>query len=239
MIGSIANICDRASSCKINLVIYDYLGGNLLSLSVISIPPTTKGLPAKVVVGLHGWGANGEDLASLASFLELSNYQFFFPDAPFPHPYSSEGKMWYSFAQTPAEAAQGAEELGASQELLQNWLTTLPETTGVPLESTILMGFSQGGAMALDLGFQLPVGGLVILSGYLHPLPQRNSGSTVPPILMVHGKQDNVVPVTSARLAKTTLEAMKAQVNYYEFEMAHEIRSEVLPIIKDFIEKLG
>jgi phospholipase/carboxylesterase len=187
---------------------------------------------------LHGWGANGEDLASLASFLELPNYQFFFPNAPFPHPYSSEGKMWYSFAQTPAEAAVGAQELATSQELLQNWLTNLPETTGVPLESTILMGFSQGGAMALDLGFQLPVAGLVILSGYLHPVPQGSSTSTLPPILMVHGKQDSVVTVTSARLAKTTLEAMKATVSYYECEMAHEIRPEVLPIIKGFISRL-
>ncbi|WP_245916082.1 alpha/beta hydrolase [Merismopedia glauca] len=190
------------------------------------------------MVGLHGWGANGEDLASLASLLDLPNYQFLFPDAPFAHPYSSEGKMWYSFAQTSAEAAQGDRELAASQELLQNWLVSLPETTGVPLERIILMGFSQGGAMALDLGFKLPVAGLVILSGYLHPAP-RSSEVDLPPMLIVHGKQDNVVPVTSARLARGTIEAMGAKVNYHEFDMGHEIRSEVLPIIKEFIRQVA
>jgi phospholipase/carboxylesterase len=185
-------------------------------------------------VGLHGWGANGEDLASLASLLDLPNYQFLFPDAPFPHPYSSEGKMWYSFAQTPEEAAQSQRELGFSQELLHNWLVNLPETTKVPLEQTILMGFSQGGALTLDLGLKIPCARLVVLSGYLHSIAQ-NTNAELKPILMIHGKQDNVVPITSARMAKSTLEAMGAKVSYHEFDMGHQISPEALAIANKFL----
>lgn len=204
-----------------------------MSLSIVSIPPATDALPTGVVVGLHGWGANAQDLASLASVLNLPDRLFLFPNAPFPHPYSSVGKMWYSFPQTAAESLQSQDELAASHQLLHDWLLDLPKTTNIPLERTILAGFSQGGAMTLDLGFKLPLAGLIVMSGYLHETA-RNS-APLAPILMIHGKQDDVVPVTAARSARSNLEAMGAEIAYHEFDMGHEIRPQVFPIIKEFI----
>lgn len=142
--------------------------------------------------------------------------------------------MWYSFPQNPAEEGQCQVELASSQDLLERWLVSLPGTTKIPLERTAVIGFSQGGAMALDLGFKLPLAGLVILSGYLHPA-KRDLKPDLPPILMVHGKKDTVVPVSSARSASAALKAMGAQLDYYEFEMGHEVSPKILPTIKDFI----
>jgi phospholipase/carboxylesterase len=133
---------------------------------------------------------------------------------------------------------QSESELASSRELLQDWLVSLPKATGVPLERTVLMGFSQGGAMALDIGCQLPVARLVILSGYLHSPPASNTAH-LPPILIIHGNQDTVVPLTSASFARSTLEARGASVSYHEFDMGHEIRPQVLPIVRDFIEAVG
>ncbi|HAA33061.1 MAG TPA: serine esterase, partial [Cyanobacteria bacterium UBA8553] len=63
------------------------------------------------------------------------------------------------------------------------WLKSLQDTTGIPLESTILSGFSQGAAMALDVGLMLPLAGLVSLSGYLPSKPKLTARKSFPPVL--------------------------------------------------------
>ena len=179
-------------------------------------------------MALHGWGANAQDLASLVPFLNLPNYQFMFPDAPFPHPYMYGGKMWYDLSN---EKAQGLPE---SRKLLTDWLKSLESTTGVPLSRTILSGFSQGAAMTLDLGLSLPLAGLVALSGYLHPV-SVSPGSGFPPVLVVHGRQDSVVPLSAAHKTRDSLVALGVEVQYQEFDMGHEIRPEVIALIRNFV----
>lgn len=180
-----------------------------------------------LIVSLHGWGADAQNLASLVPLLDLPDYQFMFPDAPFPHPYISMGKMWYDLSD---QKAQGLPE---SRKLLSDWLLSLESSTGVPLSRTILSGFSQGAAMTLDVGLNLPLAGLVALSGYLHPVSKSAGG--FPPVLLVHGRQDSVVPIKAARSARESLVALGVSVQYQEFDMEHEIRPEVLALIRNFI----
>lgn len=242
------------------------------SLSVINIPPAAVGSPAGLVAILHGWGANGEDLASLVPYLNLPDYQFLVPDAPFPHPYTSIGRMWYAFDQQPSQ--NGATQLATSQQILKSWLQSLQVETNIPLERTILMGFSQGGAMTLDVGLNLPLAGLIVLSGYMHTLsavdeaeilefrlpilgfdrfssrspndppasapkeniPHRPLSRKLPPVLAIHGRQDTVVPLGVAREAKDGLTNLGVDIEYHEFDMGHEIRPEVLPLIQNFVK---
>lgn len=181
-----------------------------------------------MIVVLHGWGANAQNLATLTPLLTLNDYQFMFPDAPFPHPYTSTGKMWYNLS------SQKAEGLPESRKLLTDWLRSLESSTGVPLSRTILSGFSQGAAMTLDVGLSLSLAGLVALSGYLHPVSEP-AGGTFPPTLIVHGRQDSVVPLKAAQLARDSLVALGVSVQYQEFDMGHEIRPEVLAVIRNFV----
>jgi len=183
-----------------------------------------------LIVALHGWGANAQNLASVVPLLNLPDYQFMFPDAPFPHPYGSGGKMWYNLSD---QKAQGLPE---SRKLLTDWLHSLENSTGVPLSRTILSGFSQGAAMTLDVGLSLPLAGLVALSGYLHPVSELEE--SIPPVLIVHGRQDSVVPVSAAQKARDSLVAMGIAVRYQEFNMGHEIRPEVLAVIRSFVLEL-
>lgn len=136
--------------------------------------------------------------------------------------------MWYDLAR---EDYKG---LSLSQELLTDWLKSLEGSTGVPLESTILSGFSQGGAMALDVGLNLPVAGLICMSGYLHRTPQ-DLEPPLPSVLIVHGRQDTVVPLSAAQRVRDYLLNLGAPMQYKEFEMGHEIRPEVLEVIREFI----
>jgi phospholipase/carboxylesterase len=202
----------------------------LQSLSVITVSPQSNLPPTGTIVALHGWGANAQDLASLAPYLNLPDYQFLFPDAPFAHPHAPQGKMWYDF-----DANQGYAE---SRQLLIEWLLSVESLTGVPLERTILSGFSQGGAMALDVGLNLPLAGLISLSGYLHPISKSSLNGSFPPVLLVHGRQDTIVPLSLATQARDTLSDLGVQVQYQEFDMGHEVQLDVLTAMRNFVSQV-
>lgn len=201
-----------------------------MSLQFINIPPATREKPAGLIILLHGWGANCQDLASLIPLLQLQNYQFLCPDAPFPHPYMPGGKMWYNLE------LEDVEGLAKSQKLLKNWLVSLEDITNIPLSRTILSGFSQGGAMTLDVGLSLPLAGLVSMSGYLHSKPQLLENHQLP-ILIMHGRQDPIVSLSAAHQAKSSLTNLGLSVQYQEFDMGHEIRPEQISLMRDFISK--
>ena len=200
-----------------------------MTLESINIPPQTEP-PEYLLIGLHGWGANAQDLASLAPAFNWKNTQMLFPDAPFPHPQVPNGKMWYDLQEFDPEG------LNQSREALTHWLTGLENSTGVPLQRTFLIGFSQGGAMTLDVGFSFPFAGLCSLSGYLHSEPKGSADA--PPTLIVHGTQDPVVPLSEAQKARDTLEEQGVNLTYREFPMQHEITLEVVETLKEFITSL-
>ncbi|MBE9126876.1 alpha/beta hydrolase [Coleofasciculus sp. LEGE 07081] len=203
-----------------------------MSLESINIPAANGKAPTHLMVWLHGWGANSQDLAPLAPAMNLPDYQFLFPNAPFPHPSVPGGKMWYDLE------TQDYQGLAESRQQLVDWLKSLEGSTGVPLSRTILSGFSQGGAMTLDVGLTLPVAAIVSLSGYLHSKPDSTAHNSFPPVLLVHGKQDLVVPVAAAQNARDSLTALGVAVKYQEFNMGHEILPDVLTLVHSFIIQL-
>ena len=203
-------------------------------LEVISIPADTS-TPTGLIVILHGWGANYEDLGDLAPYFNLPEYQFIFPNGIFDHQFTETGKMWYSFTGAGQFNDRSITELATSRQVLSDWIETLPTTTGVPLDRTWIAGFSQGGAMTLEVGLNLSVAGLIVMSGYLHP-NQPQPPATAPPVLIVHGLQDDVVPITAARKARERLTDWGVAVQYQEFEMGHSIVPEVLKVARDFVK---
>ena len=198
-----------------------------MDLNTITISAETDS-PEGLIVFLHGWGANAEDLASLTPLLRLPQYQFIFPDGPFPHPQVPLGRAWYSLE---TSEYKGLDE---SRQTLQNWLASLEDSTGIPASRTILGGFSQGGAMTMDVGRKLGLAGLIVLSGYLHFSPEPVEDG-LPPMLIVHGRMDRVVPLNAAIQARDRFQELGANVQYHEFDMAHEIRPEVLTLIRSFV----
>ena len=200
----------------------------------------TDGTADWCLVALHGWGANAADLVGLAPYLDLPNFAMVFPDGPWPHPQAPGGRMWYSFPagydfRRPHDFA-AQDDLQASQARLKTWLLNLAKTTQIPLERTILAGFSQGGAMSLDVGAQLPLAGQIILSGYLHGPAQATV--TPRPVVMVHGTVDPVVPIALAHQAKEALIAQGQPVTWHEMAMGHEIPPQVMGLIAGFCEDL-
>lgn len=226
----LSNACQTAYNSQ--EITYSDSGDNSLSLKYINVSPTNNQPPTGLIVCLHGFGANSQDLVSLAEALNLPDYQFLFAEAPFDHPAVPGGKMWYDLT------GQDDQGLTESRQKLIDWLKSLEVSTGVPLSRTILSGFSQGGAMTLDVGLTLPIAGLVSMSGYLHSEPQATTGSSLPPILIVHGRQDEVVPLIAAHHARETLTGLGIQVKYQEFDMGHQIIPEVVVLFRNFVIQL-
>ncbi len=199
------------------------------TLKFLSVPPKNGGLPAGIIVCLHGSGAKSQALVSLARSLNLPDFLFLFPEAPFSDPSVPGGKIWYDLKSSPHQG------LAESRQRLTNWLQSLENITGLPLESTILSGFSQGAAMTLDVGLTLPLAGLVSLSGYLHAPPKRPIEESCPPVLMVQGRQDKIVTIDEAHSARDSLQALGIAVKYEEFDMGHELTREELELMRRFV----
>lgn len=183
---------------------------------------------------LHGWGANAADLISLGSLL-APQAQTYAAEAPFPHPYVAQGRMWYDLNQHDALSGsllldERATDLATSEAALREWIASLP----IDLNRTILGGFSQGGALTLAVGLTLPLAGLLVFSGYLVRPPVVTA--TSPPVLMIHGTADPVVPLASAQASWQALQAAGVKGAFHTLPMAHEINAEAIAIARQFIE---
>ena len=150
------------------------------------------------LVMLHGWGANGHDLQPLGKQLALQHpkgLDVVCLEAPEAHPQPG-GRQWYGLFPPQWDAIPGA------VEQLRARLLEL-SSDSIPLERTVLFGFSQGGAMALDCGCTLPLAGLISCSGYAHP--DWDPSSQHPQALLMHGRQDQVVPFAQMETIRSKL----------------------------------
>ena len=144
------------------------------------------------IILIHGWGADADDLLPLGK--EITDrinfdYEVISLRAPGLHP-SGQGRQWYGLY---------PHDWSAAEIEVNKLLVSLKkfDTDVIPLRKTILFGFSQGAAMAIDVGFKLNLGLIVACSGYPHPnwLP----GEKCPPLIVSHGLFDDVVPIEASR----------------------------------------
>lgn len=89
--------------------------------------------------------------------------------------------------------------------------------------------------MTLDVGVRLPLAGLICLSGYLHPSITPLFNPQTPPVLLIHGQYDPVVPLSAAQTSVQALRQGGVSVQYQELPMAHEINPEALSLIQNFL----
>ncbi len=204
-------------------------------LEAVHVP--AQGSAAGLVVILHGWGGNPQELAQLVPYLGLPQLDYHLPAGPLRHPQLAQGRAWYDLSRIGIGPLSGGETgLPQTRQALHTWLEKLETDTGIPPARTILAGFSQGGAMTLNLGLQLstPLAGLICLSGWLLELPPEPRAG-YPPILIAHGRQDQVVPLSFAQRARDILQAAKVTLRYAEFEAGHEVTPEILTAVQAFI----
>ncbi len=201
-----------------------------------------------IVVFLHGYGANGADLLGLADPLgeHLPDTLFVAPDAPESIPGAPFGFQWFPIPWIDGSSEEEAERgLLAAAEDLNAYLDALMVDEDVLPEQVVLFGFSQGTMMSLHVAPRRedPVAGIVAFSGrLLHPELLADEVRVRPPVLLVHGDADDVVPVQSLPEAAEGLQGAGWQDVYAHIMKgtAHGIAPDGLSVALAFIrDKLG
>jgi len=166
-----------------------------------------------VVVFLHGYGANGADLLGLADPLaeHLPDTLFVAPDAPEGCAGAPMGYQWFPIPWIDGSSEEAAEHgMRAAVEDLNAFLDALMVDEDVLPEQVVLFGFSQGTMMALHVAPRREdeVAGIVAFSGrLLEPETLVDDVVVRPPILLVHGDADDVVPPQSLPAAAEALQS--------------------------------
>ena len=178
------------------------------ALSGPSRPPDSGGKPSRLVILLHGLGADGNDLIGLAPYWArlLPTAEFLSPNAPFPCDMAPYGYQWFSSQDRSPEAVLGG--VRAAAPILDAFIDEALEERHLGSAELALVGFSQGTMMSLFVGLRRaePVAGIIGFSGRLLA-PELLVGGlrSRPPILLVHGTEDPVVPYSSMAAAETAL----------------------------------
>lgn len=172
------------------------------------LAPLSGAKPDALVVLVHGYGSNGADLISLAPLIQpvLPTAAFVAPNGPSQIPRMAAAHQWWPIETfSMAERAAGA---SAAAPGLDAFLTAELQAADLTSERLLLIGFSQGTMMSLHVGLRRPdqVAGIIGISGML-VAPDRLEAEirSRPPVLLIHGTADDVVPFQSMDLAETAL----------------------------------
>lgn len=204
-----------------------------------------SGRVESAVIFLHGYGANGADLLGLAAVLaeHMPNTLFLAPDAPEVNAMSEAGLQWFPIPWIDGSSEEDA-MLGlrsASQDLNAYLDGVMIDFDLLP-EQVIVFGFSQGTMMALHV---IPrrdeaIAGLVVFSGQLlEPEALVDDARAFLPILLVHGDQDDVVPIAALPKAVEGLQAAGFKDVYAHVmkDGAHGIAPDGLQVALAFMRK--
>jgi phospholipase/carboxylesterase len=213
-------------------------------LETVELEPSVPADAA--VVWMHGLGADGHDFESLVPELRLPaapSLRFVFPHAPI-RPVTINGGMrmraWYDVVGFDKRAPQDAAGIRESAESL-GLLLKRERERGIPAERIVVAGFSQGGAMALQLGLRWPerLAGVIALSTWL-PLADTLEAEAHPanaavPLLLAHGSFDPVVPQAAGEASRDALRALGYDVDWRSYPMPHSLCAQEVEDIRAWL----
>ncbi len=184
----------------------------------------------KRLVLLHGWGADAQDLVPVGKLLTegfKDRFEIVSLSAPQPHP-SGFGRQWYPLY--PHEWEQVPNAVLDLERRLNNLCFEQ-----IPLGKTLLLGFSQGGAMALELAIRKKFEGVFALSSYPHP--EWQPLKEMPPIFLCHGKMDQVVSKDASKKSFDILRKNGIESDLYFFDGGHEIDNDLIEHCRRIIKQ--
>ncbi len=182
-----------------------------------------RGPARQLVVFLHGYGADGNDLIEIGRA-----WQALLPDAAFVSPHAPErcmqapvGRQWFSLTfRNPDERWLGANK---AAPVLERFIDAELARRNLPPTALALVGFSQGTMMALHVGLRRAVAPAAIV-GYSGMLVTPNDGpaeaiakevKSRPPVLLVHGDSDDLIPVQALFLSSQGLAQLEVPVEWH------------------------
>lgn len=193
-----------------------------------------------LVICLHGYGADMHDLEGLSRVIHRTGYRFVFPNGLLPafEGVDQTSRAWYERGGN--ESADAVREALTALDVLIDELSAKYATLAGQM---LLMGFSQGGAMALRYGLPRPdrFAALGVLSGSLRrvdDLRPELPATRSQPILVAHGRSDAVVPVDWSRQLVAFLENVGYRPQYRLYPMGHQISPTSLNDLREWVTKV-
>lgn len=197
--------------------------------------------PKSAVLLLHGLGSSADDLIELAPYMApaLPHTVFISPNAPQPCDMAPMGYQWFSLQQrSPESMWQGAQQ--STRQLMQ-MIEDVKAEFGLPANKIALLGFSQGTMMSLHVAPRLPepLAAVVGIAGALvGPEHLATDIRSRPPVLLVHGQMDNVVPYEAMQMAQSVLQRNNVAVETLTRpRMAHNVDDETLTRATEFLSQ--
>jgi phospholipase/carboxylesterase len=204
--------------------------------------PAKSGRAKSLVVFLHGYGANGDDLIEIGRIWAPA-----FPDTAFASPHAPDlrsdvpgGREWFPLAVGGDFEVIDAGVRGAAP-ILDAFLDAELARHGLGDERLVLVGFSQGTMMALEVGprRQGAIAGIIGYSGVLTGAERAAEAPHRPPVLLVHGREDELIPVLALHAAVKALGVAGFAVEWHVSRgLAHGIDEAGLRLGADFLKRV-
>ena len=183
----------------------------------------------ETIICLHGFGSNPDDMASLSK--RIGKYRYIIPRAPLNN---VVGYSWFSLVRENAEARERA------ASCISEFVLEMQKK--YKFKKCFLLGFSQGAALAFNVGVENPelFKGIIGIVGWLFsPEKLKISGAAQVPILAINGSRDLVLPATwcKGKCIEKTLLQKQLSCELKMFPMGHEVSDECALYIRKWIEK--
>jgi phospholipase/carboxylesterase len=217
------------------------------AMALLAVEQSSNVKAEYAVIWLHGLGANGHDFAPIVPELGLDHLpiHFVFPHAPVRPVTLNAGlpmPAWFDIEKLEEGAHFDREGISASQRDIEHWIDRLGAERNIPSDKIVLIGFSQGGALALYTGLrsQRPLAGVMGLSTFL-PVAEDYPAALGPhacdtPFWMGHGDNDQVVWLRWGQMSYDALKALQIPCQWACYPMAHTVCGPQLKDMGHWIE---
>lgn len=190
---------------------------------------------------LHGYGSNEEDLFSFASELPQDHYVI---SVRAPYDLQPYGHAWYAIY-FDADENKFSDNVQAKQsvELIAGFIDEIVKQYPIDAKNVTLIGFSQGAILSYATALTYPekVAKVVALSGYFNKeiMPEVIDTKAISHLkfFVSHGSVDQVIPVEWARKAKPALENLGLEVEYHEYPVGHGVAPQNFFDFKNWLQR--
>ena len=207
-----------------------------------SVAPASENAPRQIVILLHGYGSNGADLIALAPYWQASlpDALFLAPNAPESCPGVPDGYQWWGLSIT--DRAALATGVLRAAPVLDAFIDRQLSLHGLCEDRLVLVGFSQGTMLALHVGPRRArrLAGIIGYSGMMADSSSlADEVRTRPPVLLVHGSADPMIPVAAFHETKAQLDRLGFDVgSHVSSGLGHGIDSAGLQLGQEFLERV-
>ena len=193
------------------------------------------GSSSSAMIAIHGWRGNRSSMKPIMQSINIPNMDWYFLEAPYVFN-SLENEYTWSY-----KNSLGLWEVDEPKKILNKFFQEL--MSKYKSENIYAMGFSQGAMVCLEfvLHIEKPLGGIFVLSGFLRK-PKLNilryhMSQEKTPILISHGKNDDIIPVETSYQIYNNLKKQGANVELLTYNGNHKIGIECIRRIKKIIQK--